>query len=248
MSWGYFLEFELTVSTDDWATLEKVTGAGLSAQWWGFEDADLEHTFGNAGFENATFKKIWGYWTHGQSCMKAVVEAGGKTSVHLVAHLDKGGDTQVAGVVAAMFEEAAKLGGTGRIRLVNDGSYSGEDGVEVAIVDGRLVRSKVEGSNEIAEELGMAVYPGMAEEIEQYLSPQAKAREAATAKRKKPATKTKKPASKKAAAKKPASKKTPAAKKPATKMSATKKSATKNTRNKRAAKKPLTKKSARTAR
>jgi hypothetical protein len=224
MSWGYFLELNLTLPTVDWDTLQRITSAELSPQWWGFEEAGLEHTFGNAGFENAMFHKVFKFWTHGQSCVKEVVEDGDLTSVHLILHLDKSGDTQVAGTLAAMVEAAAKVGGTGRIRLVNDGSYSGEDGVEVAIDDGRLVRSKIDGSNEIADELGAAVYPEMAEEIERYLSPEAKApstkaKKQPVAKKSKP-NKAKQPAAKKkpagkqpAAKKKPAGKKQPAAKK-----------------------------------
>ena len=233
MSWGYFLDLELTLPTADWDALQRTTAADLPKQWWGFAEADLEDTFGNAGFESAMFHKVFGFWTHGESCVKTVVEADNQTSVHLISHLDKGGDTQVAGTLAAMFEAASKVGGTGRIRLVNDGSYSGEDGVEVTIVDGRLVRSRIEGSNEIAEELGLAVYPEFANELELARAPDTKptTRKPATRKpgAKQPAAKqpgAKQPGAKQPAAKQPAAKQ-PAAKQPVAKKSAAKKPAAK---------------------
>ncbi len=223
MSWGYFLDLELTLPTADWDALQRTTAADLPKQWWGFAEADLEDTFGNAGFESAMFHKVFGFWTHGESCVKTVVEADNQTSVHLISHLDKGGDTQVAGTLAAMFEAASKVGGTGRIRLVNDGSYSGEDGVEVTIVDGRLVRSRIEGSNEIAEELGLAVYPEFANELELARAPDTKptTRKSAT---RKPAAKqpgAKQPGAKQPGAKQPGAKQ-PAAKQPGAKQPAAK--------------------------
>ncbi|MBS2017457.1 MAG: hypothetical protein JST00_31530 [Deltaproteobacteria bacterium] len=210
MSWGYFLDLELTVPTKTWSTLGKTTGASLPAGWWGFQEAALERYFGSQGFESVTAQKALGFFKNGKSCVKSIDDVGGEMVVRLVAHLDRGGDTQVAGPIAAMFDAAAKAGGTGRIRLVNDGTYSGEDGVEVAIVDGKLARSAVEGSNDLVEELGAALYPDLAEIVERYGSPQPSPHLATPPKREAKPAKTK-PAAKKSAAKKSAAKK-PAAK------------------------------------
>lgn len=162
MSWGFFLDLELAVPTAAWGAVQRTTSAELGSQWWGFEEVELEHAFGKAGFERMPFLQVFGFWIDGVSCVKQVSEDGRMTTIRLVALLDRSGDTQVAGTVAAMFEAASKVGGEGRIRLVNDGTYVGEDGVEVAILDGRLERSRIDGSNELAAELGA--------ELEAYLS------------------------------------------------------------------------------
>lgn len=158
---------------------------------------------------SVTAQKALGFFENGKSCVKSIDDVGGEMVVRLVAHLDRDGDTQVAGPIVAMFDAAAKAGGTGRIRLVNDGTYSGEDGVEVAIVDGKLARSAVEGSNDLVEELGAALYPDLAEVID--VSPQPNPHLATPPKREAKSAKTK-PAAKKPAAKKLAAQKSAAKK------------------------------------
>lgn len=203
MSWGYFLDLELTVPTREWKRLLAVEGAALPAGWWGFRADDLEARFGGASFfDRVTFKKALTFFKEGRSARKSIEEADGHTTVRVTTLLDRSGDTLVAKPVAAAFDAAAKVGGSGHVQLVNDGSYSGEAGVSVTIEGGALVRARLADVGALRERLSVTVYPEMA----QYFSPE---REASTARdetsAKKP-TETK-PTEKKPAAKKPAEKK-----------------------------------------
>ena len=72
---------------------------------------------------------------------------GDTTTIRALAHLDRGGDPCVAKAFAA-FVRAAQASAQGHIRLVNDGTYSGEGGVSVLVGGGVLKRERIEDSND----------------------------------------------------------------------------------------------------
>jgi hypothetical protein len=146
-----------------------------------------------------------------------VTEQSGVTSVRLIALLDRSGDTEVAKPVAALFDAAAKAGGSGHIQLVNDGSYRGDGGVCVTIDQGKLVRSRLADARPLCKALVSAVYGPMDALLDEYASPRARTLDGES-----------KPSAKKPSATKPS----------ATKPSATKPSATKTSATKTSAKKP----------
>jgi hypothetical protein len=103
MSWGFFLDLDLTLPTAEWKRLQAITGSALPPRWWGFEESDLDERFGGVSFFDAmAFKKAFTFFHDGKSCVKRVEEAKGRTSVRLTAHLDRSGDTQVAKPIAAL--------------------------------------------------------------------------------------------------------------------------------------------------
>jgi hypothetical protein len=216
MSWGYFLDLELSVPTAAWKRLQAIEGRALPSGWWGFRGADLEKRFG-AGptFDNVTFKRALAFFKDGKSCSKHVSEANGRTTVRLTTLLDRGGDTQVARPIAAAFDAAAKDGGAGHIQLVNDGSAPGEPGVVIAIASGALVRERLVDAADRREALSAAVFPELRATIDQYTSPKARAHHAASKRAASP-TKvapekliSKKPVSNESSPKKKGSKKVP---------------------------------------
>ncbi len=173
MSWGYYLDLELSLPTAEWTRLQSTKGGVLPAKWWGFKNADLEDLYGGLDdYDDVTFKKVFTFWTDGKSAAKSVTESKGTTTVKLTVVIDRGGDTQVVKPVAAFFDAAAAVG-SGRIRLVNDGSASGENGVEVTIADGVLVRSKVV-DRELRDTLFARVYPDLAATVDKLTSRPAK--------------------------------------------------------------------------
>lgn len=169
MSWGYFLDLELSVPTQAWKQLQAIEGRALPAGWWGFAKAELEERFGaGPAFDAVTFKKVLGWFHDGQSSVKKIEETSGRTSIRLIALLDRGGDTQVARPIAAAFDAAAKVGGVGRIQLVNDGSYVGEPGVSVTIAEGTLSRERLSRDRGRADGLRAAIYPEL--NVDAYVS------------------------------------------------------------------------------
>ena len=172
MSWGFYLDLDLHLPTLEWRRLQSTTGSALPSGWWGFEDADLERRFGGGHlFADATFARVFSFWKHARSCSKLVTEQDGVTSVRLIAFLDRSGDTEVAKPVAALFDAAAKVGGVGHIQLVNDGSYSGEDGVCLTIDHGTLVRARLTDARPLSQALSSAVYGPMEALLQKYTLP-----------------------------------------------------------------------------
>lgn len=258
MSWGFFLDLDITLPTSAYEELLSITPATLPAGWWGFTDADLEHTFTGTEFDEMSFERTFGIFEHGDGCSKIVESAGGSTRVRFCMLLDKAGETQSAKVYAAFANAAATLGGTGYIQLINDGTYGGEAGVKVTLGGGTVARSAI-GEDEhlgMMEEIAARAFgrsldgdehanDAHEEEPDPVSEPAAKnaAKPAAKKPAKKPAAKSKPSAKSKPAAKtKPAAKAKPAAKtKPPAKKPAKKKPA-KPAKKKPAAKKPAKKK------
>jgi len=205
MSWGFFLDLDLSVPTKTWKVLQASTPSDLPAGWWGFNEDELEVRFTGDLFDDINVKKVLSLFTDGESSAKSITERAATTRIELCTLLDRGGDTQVAKPFAALVEAASKVGGVGHIQLVNDGSYSGEAGVRVTLAKGVLVREPVANQRELREVLLARVYPDLEHELEKYRSPTAKQRMAPAAK-KQQAAKARQQSSTK---KKPAAKKQP---------------------------------------
>lgn len=73
--------------------------------------------------------------------------------------LGRGADPWIAKTVAA-FLHAAGATGAGHLLLVNDGSYSGEAGVLLALSDGEVTSSRLADGRAIADLLGRALFEG----------------------------------------------------------------------------------------
>jgi hypothetical protein len=164
MSWGYFLDLNLTVPTSEWERVAqtKTSDHAIGAGWWGFKDKVLGEMFSASEFDDMTIGEVIALFNRTESIGKVDVN-GDTTTIRLCQLLDRGGEPSIAKSVAALVD-AAKDSASGTLRLVNDGSYSGEDGVEIVASDGRLSRSHIEGSNDIAMKLGSEIYGGEIDE------------------------------------------------------------------------------------
>jgi hypothetical protein len=262
MSWGYFLDLNLTIPTPEWERVAqtKTSDHAIAASWWGFQDKVLGEMFSAPEFDDMTIGEAVALFDRTDSIGKVAVE-GDKTTIRLCQLLDRGGEPSIAKSVAALVD-ATKGSATGTLRLVNDGSYSGEDGVEINATYGALSRTHITGSNELAMKLGSEIYGGEIDEDEidelfeaATVDPKvhaegaeafaaamgltdAKAAKKAASKAAASQAATTKPATNKAAAKSPAAKKaaakSPAAKKPAAKKAAAKKAPAKKAAAKKA--------------
>jgi hypothetical protein len=255
MSWGYFLDLNLTLPSSDWMRLAqtKTSDHAIDASWWGFREASLGHMFTAADFDDMTIGDAVALFRRDESICN-VSAAGNETTVRLCQLLDKGGDPSIAKPIAALVE-AARSTARGTLRLINDGTYSGEDGVEITADAGQLSRKAITDCQTYSMKLGAEIFGGLLgddEDFDDFIdaalveTPPKKAAPKQKPAAKKPAAKkpaAKQPAAKKAAAKKPAAKKPPAKKAAAKKASAKKAPA-----KKAAAKKPAAKKSAKKSR
>ncbi|MBL8716042.1 MAG: hypothetical protein JNL79_08600 [Myxococcales bacterium] len=208
MSWGYFLELDLTLPTEAWARIQKSTADTWPAEpgFFGLKEKGLEDMF---------LGKLFAGWTIGKAfalvgrrnITKAVTE-GDVTRLRVVTLLDKSGDTEIARPFASLFLAAQAHGGEGRLTLVNDGTYSGEEGVVLTLAKGKVKTERVKNCWDYVERLGAELFGS----FEDGAPPTKKAvtKKAATKKAAKKAV-TKKAAEKaasKTATKKPSAKKT----------------------------------------
>jgi hypothetical protein len=158
MSWGYFLDLNLTIPTAEWERVAqtKTSDHAIGAGWWGFKDKVLGEMFSASEFDDMTIGEVVALFDRVESIGKVDVN-GDTTTIRLCQLLDRGGEPSIAKSVAALVD-ASKDSANATLRLINDGSYSGEDGVEIVAADGQLSRSHVEGSNELAMKLGSEIY------------------------------------------------------------------------------------------
>lgn len=203
MSWGYFLELDLAVPTEAWTRIEKSTADTWPAEpgFFGLEEKGLEDMFLGKLFAGWTIGKA--FTLVGRRNVAKATPDGDATRVRVVTLLDKGGDTELARPFASLFLAAKAHGGEGRITLVNDGTYSGENGVVLTLADGKVKTERVKNCWEHVERLGAELFGNLAEGGEAPPAKKAAAKKAAVKK-----TATKKPPAKKAATKKTAGKAT----------------------------------------
>jgi hypothetical protein len=160
MSWGYFADLRLSLPTSAWSALQskKPLEFRLDKGWSGLEDASLETRFGhpNTGVEDFAKVLAWDCY-EGPEAIKDVESDGAGTTVRVCLLLDKS-LLDLAFPLASLLEAARASGGTGTLRLVNDGTYSGEDGVELELRDGAIAKKKLENCWEINEALANEIY------------------------------------------------------------------------------------------
>jgi hypothetical protein len=99
--------------------------------------------------------------------------------------LDRGGDPWIAKTAAALLHAARGIG-EGYVLLVNDGSYSGEDGVLLRLVGGAVTSTPIPDCHVYADRFGPALF----EEDALPTAEEVVALSASNPRRKKPAAKT----------------------------------------------------------
>ena len=199
MSWGFFLDLNLTLPTTEWKRIAKTKTRdhGIEARLWGFKDeAYLGEMFSRNNFENTKIGDAVKSFDRDDS-QGTVDSDGDVTRLRLVQLLDRGGEPDIAKAIAALVE-ASKATATGTLRLVNDGSYGGEDGVEIQVARGKLSRKRIKDAQRRSMELGTELFGEQAvpdgDMVQQVLAlfgvapakPKAKAKAKPTKKTKKP--------------------------------------------------------------
>jgi hypothetical protein len=159
MSWGYFVDLKLTLKTTAWKKLRdaKPGDTALEPGWSGLEEPSLEKAFGRPWSEDESFVKILkGRAYHGEDTVLHIDEREGMTAVRICLMLDKSTLEQAYPLAALLY--AARDAGSGSLRIVNDGTAAGEEGVEITLAKKKITKTAIEDSFVIAEELMAELY------------------------------------------------------------------------------------------
>ena len=160
MSWGYFADLRLTMPAKTWKELAKKNPDALELKkgWFGCEDSDLEAGFAmRMGGPKQTFAELLD-GCKGNESISTVDEVDGEARLRVCLLMDKS-ELYLARPLALLVEAARTAGGAGALRLVNDGTYSGEGGVAIELQKGKLSRRAIDDDcHEIGEELGMEIF------------------------------------------------------------------------------------------
>lgn len=218
MSWGFYLDLDVTLPTTAWDHLQTVTAAALSRTWWALPD-ELNELFTAGGYDDVTFADTLAAIDHG---FPSVTGERDTTRVVLVTLLDDASEPQrIAKPVAAFCDAAAKAGASGWVQLVNDGGYPRHPGTKVTLQSGFVFREEVPDDGKLRDALATRLFAPVAERFAKGSGPvetskprpkpkrtpttkaKAKARPKATkaTARPKPAKRKAKPATKKSAKK-----------------------------------------------
>lgn len=162
MSWGFFADLRLSLPDDTWELLRdrKPAAIRLEPGWSGLQDVELEAAFGAPNTSDETFAKVlrWKCYT-GDQAISSVTSSENRTDLRVALLLDKS-QLDLAFPLAALLSAARESGGEGSLKLVNDGTYGGEDGVELTLSDGVIAAAAVEDCWKIVATLGAEVFGG----------------------------------------------------------------------------------------
>ena len=164
MSWGYFAELRVSMPTAQWRLLQKRPLAEfvLPAGWSGLKDKQLEASFLRPHSGKETLGKALGWKCYRGAEAVHQLEAGDElTSLRICLLLDKS-QLELALPLAAVLEAARTSDATGSLRLVNDGTFSGEDGVEIAIAAGKRKTTRLKDCWELNEALAAELFEAIA--------------------------------------------------------------------------------------
>jgi hypothetical protein len=160
MSWAYLADLRISLPSAAWERLQSLKPAGttLAPGWFGLEDEELEACFGRPVSGDHRFAEVlrWDVYKR-RDAIQRVEREGTTTRVRIATVLDKS-MLGWAHPLAALFEIARAEKGSGSLRLVNDGTYSGEDGVELTLTAGKVEKERLTDCWSIVEELGAELF------------------------------------------------------------------------------------------
>ena len=169
MSWAYFADLRLAVHDGAWARISarRPRDVTLAEGWSGLEEEALEEAFGRHSTKDDTFATVLrGEAYTAPETVHDITTVGDTTTVRVCLVLDKS-LLDLAYPLATLLQAAREAGAEGSLRLVNDGTYAGEDGVELKLAKGKITKKKLRDSWKIVEALGAEIFGlGMGDEIE----------------------------------------------------------------------------------
>ena len=161
MSWGYFIDLNITLSSAAWKKIsaQKLGAAKLPKGWSGLDDASLEGALGRPFSESDSIIKVLkGKAFHGKETVHRVEDKRDATSVRICLLLDKS-TLELAYPLARLFQAARQVDGAkGSLRIINDGSAPGENGVVLSLAKKKVEAAPIEDCFAVAEQLTAELY------------------------------------------------------------------------------------------
>ena len=161
MSWGYFVDLNLTLPQAAWKKLSnrKLGALKLKAGWSGLDDAALEKSLSRPFSETDTVAKVLkGKAYHRTDGVYRIEDSDGTTSVRVCILLDKSLLELAYPLAGLLYAAAETAAAKGSLRIVNDGTAPGEDGSIVSLAKKKLTKTKIDDREAIAEELMADLY------------------------------------------------------------------------------------------
>ncbi len=161
MSWGYWVDLDLELSAKDWAVVRARAprDVELPRDWTGLRDRSLASSFDDPEVRSSrdTFAKVLGWPIFRTESIRDVRTRGGRVSIRVAVLLDRS-VLGVGAALAALLAEAAKAGGHGALRLLNDGTAPGEGGAIVR-ADRRAWKSeRLKNAMALSDALAREIY------------------------------------------------------------------------------------------
>jgi hypothetical protein len=160
MGWCYCVEIDITLPSSALATIEKRRAGEVARprRWSGLHDAALEASLGRPLSSGESFVEAlrWFSGAHpGLASAQQRQVTGSTTRLHIVTRLDSSLLGHAFPLVA-LFHATCEAGGTGALRLVDDGT-EGARGAALRIEDGRIVRTRFEEDWALADRIDAAL-------------------------------------------------------------------------------------------
>ncbi|MBX3273689.1 MAG: hypothetical protein KF729_25720 [Sandaracinaceae bacterium] len=154
MSWGYIADFRLTVDSAAWTRLSRLrpSEVTLRAGWSGLRDRALEEAFGRPTGRDETFAELLEWPAYHRESVHEVALDGPTATVRVCLVLEKS-QLELCQPLATLLHAAKREPATGALRLVNDGTYDGEDGVHLSLSEGEVRKTKLRHHAAALEEL-----------------------------------------------------------------------------------------------
>lgn len=163
MSWGFILDLKLSLADGDWEHIQALRpdDDALPAGWSGLKESELEAAFVRpvvaAELQPTFATAVAGY--RAPHALATVESRRGVTRIRVGLFLDRG-ELGWARSAIALFFAAKEHAKSGSLRLVNDGTYAGEAGVELKLSRGAVSTKRLRDSVPVAEKLAAEIDGG----------------------------------------------------------------------------------------
>jgi hypothetical protein len=155
MSWGYIVDLKLTLPSAAWKALRKRRACDvcIAPGWSKLADKRLEARFADGWGERATFDTMLRDKAYrGADTIRRLEETSSTATIRVCVLCDKS-TLDWAYPLVALLHAARDARAMGTLRIVNDGTAPGEDGVVLTLAKGKLKATRAFDREAICEEV-----------------------------------------------------------------------------------------------
>jgi hypothetical protein len=159
MSWGYFVDLDVSLATDAYERIlkKKPNDFALKPGWSGLEDRELEAAFGRPNTKDRFEQVLAGEDYKTSDGLFEVERDKGKTHLRVCLLCDKS-LLDLAYPLATFFEAARQEGASGTLRFISDVSSTDEDGVRLTIRGNTVKKEPIDDCESAVMELAKEIH------------------------------------------------------------------------------------------